>query len=67
MEKRDPKFEPQPGDRVGGRFVVRLWCDGSRVVYRVLLKSGFWGRIQDCGIGTWRRWAKDKEVLHVAD
>ena len=67
MEQRDPKFDPKPGDTVGRRVVVRRWCDGCRVSYRGTIRSGFFGRVQDCGIGTWRRWAKDKEVKHVAE
>lgn len=62
---RDPRVDPKATDMVKDREVCEVFC--GLVVFRIKLKTGKLSSRRYVGMETWRHWAIDKEVLHVAD
>lgn len=68
MSTRDPRIDPQPFDEVasakGTRRKVVYITLMDQVIYDPVSKSGKVGSQQLCELKTWRRWAKDGEVVN---
>jgi len=68
MTKRDPRIDPRPGDvfeKAGKRLVYTRTFRGS-YLGDVLYQDGN-GQICAARRGSFLKWAKCAEVLHVAD
>jgi hypothetical protein len=65
--KRDPRIDPKPGDEVGRRQVLSVVCEvgtGHVLCVEWVVSSAEWG---SCSLRSWRRWAKNAEVIYVAE
>lgn len=62
---RDPRTDPKPGDVVRNGLTRDVSFSGARTVaWRYLENPGF---VSTSTHKTWRKWAKNAEVLHHAD
>ena len=66
---RDPRIDPRPFDEVKSakgihRKVVYITLM-DQVIYDPVSKSGKVGEQRVCDLKTWRKWAKDGEVLTI--
>lgn len=67
MAERDPRRDPMPGDVVGRRQVVSVvGCEFTTNPVRVdwVVTCSNWG---SCSLASWRKWARNAEVIYVAD
>ena len=71
MSTRDPRKDPMPGDELEKRNV--RWTTHREVqvvmnrAVRYVELGDYYHTINDCVLKSWRKWAKDAEVLHAAD